>query len=59
MTKGPAKFQIDQYKMVGVAHTRYLFNTLIVFKPQKWQSSKVKKKNKRTMMALDRSPELK
>ena len=23
MTKGPAKFQIDQYKVGGVVHTRY------------------------------------
>ena len=23
ITKGPAKFQIDQYKIVGVAHTRF------------------------------------
>ena len=48
MTKGPAKFQINQYKTVGgVAHTRYP-----LFKPRKWLSSKVKKVTKIKLLIM-------
>ena len=55
-TKGPRRFQIDQYKIVGgLAHTRYhLSCTLIVLKP-KMGTSKGENNDKTSVIDNDKT----